>query len=150
MAATDRFGVISAAYRPEESVNDLTGIPNVCRASDFPLEGEPASSDLRAGTARLRKLIQQHIADGRYPGAQIALARHGKLALFETFGNASIGPDKAAGNDNLWLLFSNTKVITAAAIWVLAEDGLVRFSDRIADYIPVLASARVRSRLPRC
>ena len=31
---------------------------------------------------RLRNLIEGHIAQGCYPGAQIALARHGRLALF--------------------------------------------------------------------
>jgi CubicO group peptidase (beta-lactamase class C family) len=124
-------------------MNDLTGIDNVSakRASGFPLE-TASLAELgfhEPALVRLRKLIQQHIAEGRYPGAQIALARHGKLALFETFGNAAIGPDKPATNDSLWLLFSNTKVITATAIWVLAEDGLVRFSDRIAEYIPEFA-----------
>ena len=70
---------------------------------------------------KLRSLIRQHIADGRYPGAQIALARHGQLGLFETFGNASL--DRPAAGDTLWLLFSNTKVITASGIWALVEDG---------------------------
>src|SRR5438552_1598248 len=34
---------------------------------------------------RLGRLIEAHIAEGRYPGAQIALARHGKLALAKTY-----------------------------------------------------------------
>jgi CubicO group peptidase (beta-lactamase class C family) len=84
-------------------------------------------------------LIQSHIADGRYPGAQIALARHGKLALYETFGRAVLEPSAAASADTLWLLFSNTKVITAAGIWALVEDGRLRFSDRIAEHIPEFA-----------
>ncbi len=33
-------------------------------------------------------MIQSHIAEGRYPGAQIALARNGKLGLLRTYGNA--------------------------------------------------------------
>ena len=89
--------------------------------------------------ARLRELIASHIEQGRYPGAQIALARHGRLALYESFGRASLEPDVTASGENLWLLFSNTKVITAVGIWVLVEDGLVRFSDRIADHIPEFA-----------
>jgi len=88
---------------------------------------------------RLRALIKTHIAQGRYPGAQIALARHGKLALFETFGHATLEPKTLATDSTLWLLFSNTKVITAAGIWVLIEEGLVRFSDTIAEYIPEFA-----------
>ena len=88
---------------------------------------------------RLRELIRTHIAQGRYPGAQIALARHGKLALFEAFGHASLAPQTPATDNTLWLLFSNTKVITAAGIWILIEEGLVRFSDTIAEYIPEFA-----------
>ena len=83
--------------------------------------------------ARLRGVIEKHIAEGRYPGAQVALARHGQLALFETFGRASIEGSKAAADDTLWLLFSNTKVITAMGIWALVEDGLLSFNDRIAE-----------------
>lgn len=88
---------------------------------------------------RLRGLIEKHIAEGRYPGAQIALARHGKLALFETFGQAALEPATAADARTLWLLFSNTKVVTAAGVWALVEDGAVSFSDRIAEHIPEFA-----------
>lgn len=88
---------------------------------------------------RLRGVINGHIAEGRYPGAQIALARHGQLALFETFGRASIEGNKTAVDDTLWLLFSNTKVITAMGIWALVEDGLLTFNDRIAEHMPEFA-----------
>src|SRR5260370_26136439 len=86
---------------------------------------------------RLIKLIERHIAEGRYPGCQIALARHGKLALFKNFGNAVSEPKpRAAADDTLWLLYSNTKVVTAVALWALAERGLFSFSDHIADHVP--------------
>ena len=88
---------------------------------------------------RLRRAIEGHIAEGRYPGAQIALARHGKLALFETYGLAGLAPKAAARDDTLWLLFSNTKVITAAGVWALAEEGALRFTDRVADHVPEFA-----------
>ena len=84
-------------------------------------------------------MIEGHIAQGHYPGAQIALARHGQLALFETFGQASIEGQQAARDDTLWLLFSNTKVITAMGIWALVEDGLLTFSDRVAEHMPEFA-----------
>lgn len=89
---------------------------------------------------RLVELIERHIAAGRYPGCQIALARHGKLALFRSFGDAVTEPAKRpAADDSLWLLYSNTKVVTAVALWVLAERGLFGFSDRIADHVPEFA-----------
>jgi CubicO group peptidase (beta-lactamase class C family) len=86
---------------------------------------------------RLTGLIERHIAEGRFPGAQIAIARHGKLALFRTFGNATL--QRRADDQSLWLLYSNTKVVTAAALWVLAEQGAFRFTDRVSEHVPDFA-----------
>jgi CubicO group peptidase (beta-lactamase class C family) len=87
---------------------------------------------------RLCTIIEQHIAEGYHPGAQLALARHGKLALFRSFGDATLGTPATA--DSLFLMYSNTKVVTAAAVWMLVEDGLLRFSDTIAQHVPEFAA----------
>ena len=59
-------------------------------SSDYPLpSGELASLGFAPKPLdHLDRLIKSHIDEGRYPGAQIALARHGQLALFRTYGNA--------------------------------------------------------------
>ena len=108
-------------------------------ATNFPLP----QSDLdslgfrREQIERLCGLIERHIGERRYPGCQIALARHGKLALSKSFGDAVTEPkQQTAREGTLWLLYSNTKVITAVCLWVLAERGLFSFSDRIADHVP--------------
>lgn len=99
---------------------------------------DPASLGLDpAPLGRCAELISRHIGEGRHPGAQLAVARNGALALFQTFGDARLDPARApARDDTLWLLYSNTKVITACAVWVLAEHGALRFSDRVADHVP--------------
>lgn len=109
--------------------------------SSFPLAAaSPAELGFHEpALENLRRLIRRHIEENRYPGAQIALARNGRLALFETFGNAKIAPAQAASSDTLWLLYSNTKVITAVGMWMLVEDGLIRFSDAVAEYVPEFA-----------
>ena len=89
----------------------------------------------------LDRLIKQHIEEGRYPGAQIALARHGQLAMFRTYGNAKSETTKVpATNDNLFLLFSQTKVLTSSAVWTLVEEGRLSFMDKIADHLPEFAA----------
>jgi CubicO group peptidase (beta-lactamase class C family) len=86
---------------------------------------------------RLSELVTRHVAEGRYPGAQLAIARHGKLGLFSTIGDARIAPKRVpAGDDTLWLMYSNTKVITACAVWLLVERGAVSFTDRVSDHLP--------------
>src|SRR3954454_18270295 len=64
--------------------------------TEYPLpSSEPASLGFATKPLEhLDRLIKQHIEDGRYPGAQIALARHGQLALFRTYGDAAIEPTR--------------------------------------------------------
>jgi CubicO group peptidase (beta-lactamase class C family) len=96
--------------------------------------------------ARLGELINTHIQDKRYPGAQIALAYQGSLVWEQSFGHARVGQGHeadtkavTADNQSLWLLYSNTKVIMATLLWKLHEQGKLRFTDRVADYLPEFA-----------
>src|SRR5215470_12645719 len=105
----------------------------------FPLAPTtPANAGLAAEPLdHLYRLIEQHVATERCPGAQIAIARHGKLAVAKTFGDATVTPARtSAQDDTLWLLYSNTKVITACAVWLLVERGALRFTDTVAKHVP--------------
>ena len=133
---------------------------------DFPLVSTPIedapqpSLGLRASSLQpLYDAIQDHIAKGRYPGCQIALAWQGRLLVERSFGMARLGrsaraesdplraPDTQgvddqaleAQADHLWLLYSNTKVLMATALWKLAETGRLRFADPVAEYLPDFA-----------
>ncbi len=91
--------------------------------------------------ARLDRLIESHIAEGRYPGAQVAVARDGKLVKSVSYGHAKVSPEIVAATDStLWLMFSQTKVVVAAALWQLVEAGALRFADKIADHMPEFAA----------
>jgi len=106
----------------------------------------PSSNPEALGFARrplehLDRLIREHIEQGRYPGAQIALARNGQLALLRTYGDAKTeGGRTPATDDTLFLLFSQTKVLTSAAVWTLVEEGRLSFMDRVADHLPEFAA----------
>ena len=108
--------------------------------SEFPLSpATPAALKFaEKPLADLDRLIRRHIDEGRYPGAQIALARHGQLALCRTYGHAREAVH--ARPDTLWLLFSQTKVLTTAAVWSLVEDGTLSFSDKVTDHLPEFAA----------
>ncbi|MGH7063090.1 MAG: serine hydrolase domain-containing protein, partial [Stellaceae bacterium] len=108
----------------------------------YPLpSGDPASLGFAATPLQhLDRLIRQHLEEGRYPGAQIALARHGKLALYRSYGDARTeGRNMPATGDTLFLLFSQTKVLTSSAVWSLIEEGRLSFMDKIADHLPEFA-----------
>src|SRR5262249_51649891 len=46
---------------------------------------------------------------------------------------------KPATDETIWLLFSQTKMITAAALWQLVDQGAISFADRVSDHIPEFA-----------
>lgn len=90
-----------------------------------------------ARLGQIERLMESHIAEGRYPGGQFAVARHGKIAHVRTVGATDIGDDPTPALDStLWLLFSQTKVIVTSAVWRLVDDGALRFADPVADHVP--------------
>jgi CubicO group peptidase (beta-lactamase class C family) len=72
--------------------------------------------------------VKREVDEGLLPSAQIAIAKNGKLVAFETFGSAT--------NDSLYCVFSCTKAITAAAGWLLIQDGKLDVSHKVSDLIP--------------
>jgi CubicO group peptidase (beta-lactamase class C family) len=88
---------------------------------------------LEALLARAKRDVDQGIV----PSCQLALARNGKLAAFETFGRATMGgSEQRATNDTLYSIFSSTKAIVGVACWALIEEGLLRIEERVAEIIP--------------
>ena len=71
-------------------------VTNIAPAASFPLPASDLESlgFRKTQIDRLIALIERHIGEGRYPGCQIALARHGKLALYRRFGNADPYPEQ--------------------------------------------------------
>ena len=76
--------------------------------------------------------VEHAIAKGPLPSVQIALARHGRLALFQSFGEGDC--------NTRYNIFSCTKPVVAAAIWRLMGQGLVAIERPVADYIPSFAA----------
>jgi CubicO group peptidase (beta-lactamase class C family) len=114
-------------------------INRVAGGAGHPLpSASPASLGLDQDRLELLyQTVAAGVAAGEYPGATIALARHGQLAAWKTFGQARLGAD--ATDDTLWLMFSQTKPVTTAVIWQLVERGALSFNDRVADHVPEFA-----------
>lgn len=82
--------------------------------------------------AALLARVRREVDEGLLPATQVALARYGKVAVFESFG--------AAKDDSLFCVFSATKAITSAAAWLLMQDGKLDANEIVADIIPEFAA----------
>lgn len=78
--------------------------------------------------AGLRARARREVDEGLLPAVQIAVARRGRLALFDTYGGAQ--------EDSLFCVFSATKAITSAAAWLLIQDGLLDTGVTVASLVP--------------
>jgi len=86
--------------------------------------------------ATLNSRVRSYV-DAGLPAAQIAVARHGKLAGLATYGSAvQAGEERPATDDTLFCLFSATKGIVGAAAWALIEDGQLNIDEHVADIVP--------------
>ena len=72
-------------------------------ASPEALGLDPAKLD------RACEIVMSHIAGGYHPGAQLAVARHGKLALYRSFGSATVAPSRMVDERTLFPLFRTPK-----------------------------------------
>jgi len=96
--------------------------------------------DVGVDSERLEALFartRRDVDDGLLPSAQIAVARHGKVAGVRTFGRAvQGGTERAATDETLYCIFSSTKGVVALGIWLLLEERLLRLDERVAGIIP--------------
>ncbi len=84
---------------------------------------------------------RRDVDDGTLPSCQVAIARRGKVAGLRTFGSAvQGGVDRAATDETLYTIFSCTKAVVAASVWLMFEDGLLRLDERVAEIIPEFAT----------
>ncbi|HEX9236490.1 MAG TPA: serine hydrolase domain-containing protein, partial [Actinomycetota bacterium] len=65
---------------------------------------------------------------GLTPSCQLALAREGRVALFTALGQATTG--------HRYVVFSVTKALIAAAMWILLDEGMLTRSTHVVELVP--------------
>src|SRR6266404_4043947 len=101
--------------------------------------GAPATLGMSAERlARMDQVIQASIAKKELPGAVVLVARHGRVAWRKAYGSRSVEPQREAMTlDTIFDLASLTKIVaTATSIMILVEQGKVRLSDPVVEFIP--------------
>lgn len=96
------------------------------------IAGAPALKLDETRVQTLLERVRREVEEGLLPAAQVAVAREGQLAFYESFGDA--------GPDSLFCIFSATKAITSSAIWILLQEGKLSLDERVADIIVPFAS----------
>lgn len=89
------------------------------------------------GLNRLKEHLLNDIAKGICDGCVTIVARNGKIEFFEAMGADENG--KEIKKDNIFLMMSSSKALTAAEILRLADTGKIDLGDKVCQYIPEFA-----------
>ena len=85
---------------------------------------------------RLTTTIKNDIAQQKYDGAVVIVARSGGVALHEAIGFAERASKRPTRLDDVFCLFSVTKTLTTAAVLQRIDRGELALTTRVADILP--------------
>jgi CubicO group peptidase (beta-lactamase class C family) len=112
---------------------------------------EGPNADIVAGMsrerlARIGLAMKREIERGMFPGAVTLIARKGQIVHQEAHGFLDAAKTKPMTIDAVFMLASMTKPITSVATMMMVEEGLLKLSDPISNWLPELKDMKVEVR----
>ncbi len=93
--------------------------------------------------ARFGDRLAADVEAGTIPGADVLIGHRGGDLWRCCVGFRNVASRDPLRENAVWRIFSMTKVLVSAAALVLAERGLLRLDQPVADFIPAFADLRV-------
>lgn len=90
-------------------------------------------------------LTTRYIEPRKIAGCQVAVARHGAVGYFGSFGSMDLERDKPMAEDAIFRIYSMTKPIAGVALMTLYERGDFQLSDPVTRWIPEWKDLKVTS-----
>jgi CubicO group peptidase (beta-lactamase class C family) len=85
---------------------------------------------------RLTGAIEQDVAEERYDGAVLIVARGGEIALHEAIGYAHRPTGRPAARDDVFRIFSTTKAFTNVLALAAIDRGQLALTTKVVEVVP--------------
>ena len=92
---------------------------------------------------RIGQVMQRYVDEGRLGGVVTLVARDGKVAYLQAFGQLDPTTGAAMPTDGIFRIASQTKAVTSVAVMILFEEGRLLLGDPISKYIPEFKTTTV-------
>ena len=114
-------------------------LPLACVGQDLP-KGNPADAGFSVDRlTRLEQFVDTEVERNRIPGALTVIARDGKVVHTHIAGYQDVESRTPLKEDTIFRIYSMTKPVIGVAVMLLVEDGKIKLSDPVSDYVPELA-----------
>ena len=85
---------------------------------------------------RLSEALDGYVKDGRLSGGVALVARRGKVAYVEAFGQRDIEAKAPMREDSVFRIASQTKALVSVGVMMLQEEGRLLINDPVGKYLP--------------
>lgn len=92
---------------------------------------------------RIKKILEEAIQDGVTAGANLLIFQNGEEILYEEQGFADIEKQEPIRRNTIFRLYSMTKPITATAVMILMERGVIDLAQPVSDFLPGFLNLKV-------
>jgi CubicO group peptidase (beta-lactamase class C family) len=92
---------------------------------------------------RLSDTLRAYVDDGQVAGSVTLIARRGRVAYFEAFGERDREADAPMQTDAIFRIASQSKAIVSVAAMTLVEEGKLLLTDPVGQYLPELMETKV-------
>ncbi|RYJ39617.1 Beta-lactamase [Flavobacterium anhuiense] len=95
-----------------------------------------SASFAQLSSAKIDSLMLNALQRFKVAGASIAVVKDGKIIHSKGYGINSIEAKKAVDEYTNFQIASNTKAFTTAALSILEDEGKLKWTDKVKDYLP--------------
>ena len=85
---------------------------------------------------QLDALVEKTLSTFNVPGIAVAIVKDGKVIHEKGYGISSLATNKKTDEHTLFGIASNSKAFTGTALGMLVDEGKIKWTDRVVDYIP--------------
>ena len=92
---------------------------------------------------QITDILAASVENQECAGINVLVRRHGEEVLYTQAGMADMSEGRLIQRDSIFRLYSQTKPITAAAVMLLVERGLIDLMDGVDKYLPGFRNPKV-------
>ena len=85
---------------------------------------------------RLSESLNGYVKDGKLAGGVVLVARRGKVAYLEAFGQRDREANSPMREDTVFRIASQTKALVSVGVMMLQEEGRLVITDPVGKYLP--------------
>lgn len=121
----------------------LTAQAQTAQQTPLPMAAAQTQGFSTEGLKRIDAFFKKEIANNQMPGAVLAVAKNGKLVIYEAYGYRNKATNTPMTKDTIFELASMTKIMTAVSALTFYEEGNLTLKSPVSLWFPQFKDMKV-------